>query len=66
MRFPFCFLAYFAAFFLLGFSHWLGASFDNPSIDQILYHLHYSDGMGIDTSGGSSSLLSPRNAWHFR
>lgn len=48
MRFPLRFLAYFLAFFLLGFSHWLGASFDSPSIDQILYHLHYSDGMGID------------------
>lgn len=40
--------AYFLAFFLLGLSHWLGASFDSPSIDQILYHLYYSDGMGID------------------
>jgi phosphoglycerol transferase len=39
--------AYFVAFFLLGFAHWLGASFDNPTIDQILYHLHYSKGMGI-------------------
>lgn len=48
MRSPLYFPAYFAAFFLLGFSHWLGASFDNPSIDQILYHLHYSEGMGID------------------
>lgn len=42
------FLTYFFGFFLLGFSHWLGASFDSPSIDQILYHLHYSDGMGFD------------------
>ena len=40
--------AYFLAFFLLGLAQWLGASFDSPSIDQILYHLHYSDGMGID------------------
>jgi phosphoglycerol transferase len=39
---------YFLAFFLLGFSHWLGTSFDSPSIDQILYHLHYSDGLGVD------------------
>ena len=44
VRYP----AYFLAFFLLGFSHWLGASFDSPSIDQILYHLHYSDGLGLD------------------
>jgi phosphoglycerol transferase len=42
------FLTYLFGFFLLGCSHWLGASFDNPSIDQILYHLHYSDGMGFD------------------
>lgn len=42
------FLTYFFGFFLLGFSHWLGASFDSPSIDQILYHLRYSDGMGFD------------------
>jgi phosphoglycerol transferase len=48
MRLAICLLAYFAAFFLLGFSQWLGASFDNPSIDQILYHLHYSEGMGFD------------------
>jgi phosphoglycerol transferase len=42
------YLAYFLAFFLLGFAHWLGASFDNPSIDQILYHLRYSQGLGVD------------------
>ena len=41
-------LGYFFGFFLLGFSHWLGDSFDNPTIDQILFHLHYSDGLGID------------------
>lgn len=39
---------YFIGLSLLGFSHWLGASFDDPSIDQILYHLRYSDGLGID------------------
>jgi hypothetical protein len=44
VRYP----AYFLAFLLLGFSHWLGASFDSPSIDQILYHLRYSDGLGVD------------------
>src|SRR6185369_14833125 len=42
------FLPYFFGFFLLGSAHWLRASFDSPSIDQILYHLHYSDGLGID------------------
>lgn len=44
VRYP----AYFLAFFLLGLSHWLGESFDSPSIDQILYHLRYSDGLGVD------------------
>ena len=42
------FLAYFAGFFLAGLAHWLGASFDAPSIDQILYHLHYREGLGFD------------------
>lgn len=42
------YLAYLLAFALLGFSHWLGTSFDDPSIDQILYHLRYSDGLGVD------------------
>jgi phosphoglycerol transferase len=42
------FLAYFFGFFLLGAAHWLRVSFDSPSIDQILYHLHYSDGLGFD------------------
>jgi phosphoglycerol transferase len=41
-------VVYFLAFTLLGFSHWLGASFDDPSIDQILYHLRYSEGLGVD------------------
>ncbi|HSI53940.1 MAG TPA: sulfatase-like hydrolase/transferase [Ramlibacter sp.] len=48
MRIPVRYPAYFLGFFLLGFTQWLGASFDSPTIDQILYHLHYSDGMGID------------------
>lgn len=39
---------YFLAFFLIGFAHWLGVSFDNPTIDQILYHWHYSNGMGVE------------------
>ena len=38
--------AYFLAFSLLGFSHWLGDNFGNPTIDQILYHWHYSAGIG--------------------
>ena len=47
MRFPLRVLAYFLAFFLLGFAQWLEASFNSPSIDQILYHLHYSEGLGF-------------------
>lgn len=39
--------AYFVAFFLLGFANWLGASFGSPTIDQILYHWHYSTGLGV-------------------
>ncbi len=39
---------YFPAFFLLGLTHWVGASFDSPTIDQILYHLHYSEGASIE------------------
>ncbi len=39
--------AYFLAFSLIGFAHWLGDSFGNPTIDQILYHWHYSAEIGI-------------------
>jgi phosphoglycerol transferase len=48
MRAWLSFSFFFFGFFLLGFSRWLGVSFDSPSIDQILYHLYYSDGMGLD------------------
>lgn len=44
---PFYFFSYFIAFSLAGFSAWLGSSFDNPSIDQIIYHLYYSEGAAI-------------------
>jgi phosphoglycerol transferase len=50
MRLPVLIAVYFLAFFLLGFAHWLGASFDSPTIDQILYHLHYSEGAGVEMS----------------
>jgi hypothetical protein len=40
-------LGYFLAFSLIGLSHWIAASFDSPTIDQILYHLHYSEGLGL-------------------
>ncbi|MFC5499692.1 sulfatase-like hydrolase/transferase [Caenimonas terrae] len=39
--------AYFLAFFLIGFVHWLGASVGNPTIDAILYHWHYSTGINF-------------------
>ena len=40
-------VAYFIAFSLLGFSHWLRDSFGTPTIDQILFHWHYSAGIGV-------------------
>jgi phosphoglycerol transferase len=48
--------AYFLAFFLMGFAHWLGASFGNPTIDAILYHWHYS--AGFDGHLGEIFLLT--------
>lgn len=50
MRTSSAFLVYFLGLFLLGLAHWLGASFDDPSIDQILYHLYYSEGAAIEMS----------------
>lgn len=47
MSLPFIFFSYFIAFSLAGFSAWLGSSFDNPSIDQIVYHFYYSEGAAI-------------------
>ena len=42
------FLAYFFAMFLLALANWLGISFGDPTIDQILYHLHYNARLGIE------------------
>src|SRR5688572_29591988 len=50
MRLPVLMAIYFLAFFLIGFAHWLDASFDSPTLDQILYHLHYSEGAGVEMS----------------
>lgn len=47
MRLPFILFCYFSAFALVGFSGWLESSFDNPSIDQIIYHLYYSEGAAV-------------------
>lgn len=47
MRLSPIFFSYFVAFSLVGFSTWLGSSFDNPSIDQIIYHLYYSEGAAV-------------------
>lgn len=47
MRLPFILFCYFSAFALLGFSGWLDSSFDSPSIDQIIYHFHYSEGAAV-------------------
>jgi phosphoglycerol transferase len=41
------FFFYFLAFFLVGFSRWVGNTFGDPSIDQILYHLHYSESAAV-------------------
>lgn len=48
MRVWLSFLGYFSGLFLLGCAYWIDASFDSPTIDQILYHLRYSDGVGFD------------------
>ena len=40
-------IAYWAGFSAFGLAGWIGRTFGEPSIDQILYHLHYSDGAAI-------------------
>ena len=42
---------YFLAFFGIGLARWFQNSFDNPSIEQIAYHLRYSEGLVADTGG---------------
>jgi phosphoglycerol transferase len=41
------FFAYWGGFSAVGLAGWIGRTFGEPSIDQILYHLHYSDGAAI-------------------
>jgi len=41
------FIAYWGGFSAIGLAGWIGRTFGAPSIDQILYHLHYSEGAAI-------------------
>jgi phosphoglycerol transferase len=45
------FLVYFSAFFLAGLAGWIDRTFGEPSIDQILYHLRFSEGAAVHMSG---------------
>jgi len=42
-------IVYFLAFFVLGLAGWVKASFDSPSIEQILYHLTFNHGLVADS-----------------
>lgn len=44
------FLAYFTGLALYATGRWLGYNFDDPTFDQILYHLYYSDSAGVAMS----------------
>jgi phosphoglycerol transferase len=44
-------LGYWAAFALVALAGWIGDTFGDPSLDQILYHLHYSEGVAVRMSG---------------
>ena len=44
------FLLYFAGFALIGLAGWVHLTFDNPSIEQILYHLYYSERAAAEMS----------------
>jgi phosphoglycerol transferase len=41
------FLAYAGGFLAIGIARWIGQCFGSPDIDQILYHLHYSEGAAV-------------------
>ncbi|HZY17121.1 MAG TPA: sulfatase-like hydrolase/transferase [Ramlibacter sp.] len=41
------FLGYFTSFAAVGLAAWIDHTFGEPSIDQILYHLHYSEGAAV-------------------
>jgi phosphoglycerol transferase len=44
------FLLYFGGFALVGLAGWVHSTFDNPSIEQILYHLYYSERAAVEMS----------------
>lgn len=41
------FFAYLAGFSAIGLAGWIGRTFGEPSIDQILFHLHYREGVAL-------------------
>ncbi len=41
------FVAYWCGFSTIALAGWIGRTFGEPSIDQILYHLHYADAAAI-------------------
>lgn len=41
------FFAYWGGFSAIGLAGWIGRTFGEPSIDQILFHLHYSEGVAL-------------------
>jgi phosphoglycerol transferase len=43
-------LLYFAGFSLVGLAGWVRSNFGDPTIEQILYHLHYSDKTALQMS----------------
>jgi phosphoglycerol transferase len=44
-------LLYFAGFALIGLAGWVHSTFGDPSIEQILYHLYYSEAAAVQMSG---------------
>ena len=44
------FLAYFAGFFAAALALWVNRSFGSPTIEQILYHLHFAEGAAVEMS----------------
>jgi phosphoglycerol transferase len=44
------FLAYFAGIFAAALALWVGRMFGSPTIDQVLYHLHFAEGAAIRMS----------------
>ncbi|GAB3768007.1 hypothetical protein GCM10028796_30800 [Ramlibacter monticola] len=44
------FLAYFAGFFAAALALWVNREFGSPTIEQILYHLHFAEGAAVEMS----------------